>query len=207
MANLKQKITANHSKTNDSLRPLPLDLTSIIPEQPLAWLKKYGLTTEEIVRHRFGWSPTYERLIYPVFDRTGNLVLWQGRFFNLPLGSDKKSKYFTCGNLDSVLAIFGDKHSPGLKVVVVEDVVSAIKVSRLCHSICLFGTSLSTEKMRQIAERYKELVIWLDPDKTKHAAKCTMKARPYFNHVRAIHTNKDPKDFSTKEMEPWLSPS
>lgn len=187
--------------TRGTLVQLPPDYTSIIPEQALEWLKQYDISPDEIHHYKMGWSPMYQRLIFPIFDDRGNVLMWQGRFFKVPLGEEHRSKYFTQGKVETVLALFGDDEASQGAVVVVEDFISAIKVARVGSSMCLWGSEFSVLKMSRLARLFSKVIIWLDPDKFSHAMKCQAKARPYFDHVSVVSTNKDPKAYSTQEIK------
>jgi len=194
---LKQQLAYQEKQKDNKYANLnlPDDFSYNIPPEPLAWLKKYQLTDQEIYQHRFGWSQQRETLIYPAFDITGNLLLYQGRSFassGITLG-----KYDSRGQMDSVDCLFGtDSHN----IVAVEDVVSAIKVSRLLTSICLFGSTLSINRIRRLSDRFKNLVIWLDHDKQRYALQARFRALPYFDSVRVIVTDRDPKEYRTDEI-------
>lgn len=178
---------------------LPSDFSYNLPPTPLAWLKKYGLTDKEIYQHRFGWSQERGILIYPAFDSYGNLLLYQGRVFTHP----NPLKYDSRGNMDSVDCIFGTSDNC---IVCTEDVVSAIKVSRLLTSICLFGSILSINRIRRLSDRFKRLVIWLDKDKQQYALKARFRAMPYFDNVSVIVTDLDPKEYKDYELKTTLAP-
>ena len=184
---------------------LPGDHTHIIPIHAYKWLKQYELTDEEINRHRIGWSAQYERIIFPIYDDAGNLLMWQGRycpFSNSP--SEKRSKYFTQGRVESVLALFGTPPSADGMVCLVEDFISAIKVARVCSSLCLWGSEVSLTRLKRVSLLFPHIILWLDNDKAAHSIKCVTKARPYFEKVSGIYTDHDPKTYSTEELKQWI---
>lgn len=190
------------SKTCDNL---PSDITSDLSLVAKRWLLKYGLTFEEA--KKFWWSDSKQFLIFPACDVEGNLLFWQARDFN-----DKaKSKYFSTGNIQDSLYILG-KNEP---LILVEDIISAIKISRHYKSMALFGSSISNLNLTRIRDyilsESKELGIWLDPDKIKDAVKISNRAKTLGINSFFIISKQDPKDYQDNEIidliSHWRKPS
>lgn len=203
----KQEQQEGESGKDGTTVVLPSDCTNNLPEIARKWLWKYDITVDETYRHKIQWSPSHHRLIFPVFDDVGDVLMWQGRYFpdeSAPIAV-KKPRYYTRGNPDSVDAYFGHIESTRREVVVVEDFISAIKVSRICPALCLWGSQFSLSRMRRMAIGYETLFIWLDYDKAHHAARCSIKAQPYFTCVSMICTPKDPKEHSTQDIRKWTT--
>lgn len=81
-------------------------------------------------------------------------------------------------------------------IVLVEDVISALKVYQSGHtSVALLGTTLNEEKVREIAQlRPNEVVIALDKDATQQSFKHARKWGLAWNRVRVAMLEKDLKD-------------
>ena len=184
---------------------LPYDLTHILPLRAANWLLGYGITSEEINKYKIGWSPAYNRLVFPCFDDVGNVLMWQGRYFP-ELGKDdvNRSKYFTNGKPESILALFGHEESEIETVCCVEDFISAIKVARIMPSMCLWGSELSISRLRRLSMLFSNIIIWLDADKASYSARCEIKARPYFSKVTGLYTSQDPKFYTIEEIRKWI---
>lgn len=175
---------------------LPSDFSFTIRPDAVAWLRKYGITDEEIRHNNIGWSESHEYLVFTVFDPDGNLCLWQGRYFG---GNPEHHKYDTKGNAGDVFHIVGDRYSADSVVVLVEDCVSAIKVARDYPAMALFGSEI-VARLSRLSRITKNLVIWLDPDKTREAVKAAKKAEPLFETVRVIISDFDPKMHDAKDF-------
>lgn len=203
--NSKQK----REEANEPIRVfLPDDFTTIIPTEPLGWLYDYGITPEEIAKLKMGWSALMRRLIFPIYDGEGKLLMWQGRYFPPSFETAvKRAKYYTCGQPDGVEAYFGHEERVNTWVLVVEDFISAVKVGRIAPTCCLWGSELSIKKLKRLAHSFESLIIWLDHDKASYQAKSIVKAKPYFKHVTGIFTKSDPKAFTTKEISEWIQSS
>jgi hypothetical protein len=193
LADLRELANKNKVKTkgtNYGNLCLPSDCTSTLPKEPKKWLDNYGITEREILVNHIVWSESYGRLYFPIFDLYGNLVLYQGRYF----GSNPVApRYSTRGQVDNCLHFIGNL---GDSIIVVEDVVSAIKVGRQFCAMPLFGSTLSVERIIALSNRFSSLGIWLDRDKAKYALKAHLRASSYFNRVFTIITDKDPKCYS-----------
>jgi hypothetical protein len=177
----------------ESVPPLPEDVSTYIPEVPYKWLKKC-LTDEEILKNRIGWSQGRLSLVFPVFDQQGKLLIWQSRYFG-PLGNFPK--YLTKGYKGDILHVLGE-HSSN-RVVLVEDLISAIVVSRVENSMPLWGSTIHLKTLRQLARYYGQVSVWLDEDvwhspaKVKSNLESLALARLLFDDVNIIRTDEDPK--------------
>lgn len=196
-------------KTRSSVS-LPEDARSSLGLVANLWLDRYYLSKQEIERNRFLWSPsgvTMEDgrvvsplLIFPFFDSSGNCIFWQGRNFS---SINKKPKYFSRGDKESIVNIYG--HFPNKPALfLVEDVISAIKVSRFGHSLPLFGSTLSPERAKRIATQFKNIVLWLDPDKSVEVLRMKNELGHIFDKIGIIFSNKDPKDYFNDELAKYV---
>jgi len=159
----------------------PRDLTPIIPSPNKEWLEKY-LIPEEIRKH-FVYSPSLGRHIF----QEGSY--WEARSVT------KQPKTLCHGNKPFVL--FGN----GNVLVVVEDVVSAIKVGRIATGLPLFGNSLSPDRMVRIVKLgFSRVLIWLDPDMVEQSRKLARKLNALAPIARSVMSEMDPKDYSTEQI-------
>lgn len=172
---------------------LPEDVSTYIPDIPYRWLK-HCLTDMEILSHRIGWSQSRESIVFPVFDKQGNLLMWQARYF----GSKKDyPKYLTKGLKGDILHVLGE--FPSNRVVLVEDLLSAIVVSRQENAMPLWGSTIHLRTLRQLARYYLTVVFWLDADKLQNSIKAQGPARLLFETVNVLSTESDPK-YQTQEQ-------
>lgn len=175
---------------------LPEDFTFELPNLPFQWLMRYSIGQMERMEHGIGWSPNLDRLIFPLYE-DGELKFWTGRYF----GKDaRQPKYWTQGSRNEIMALYGHSHPLAERVVLVEDIVSAIKVGRVCMTMPLLGSKMPLENARKLSERFKRLVIWLDPDMKRSAFQQALKLEPWFNSVEVILSDRDPKDHTTAEI-------
>lgn len=170
----------------------PNDLSSYLPSLNREWLLKYGLNEDEI--KLFKYSPSIDRHLYLVYDHK-KLVYWEAR------GINKHPKTLSHG--PKPLHILG--HVPKSKtVVLVEDVVSAIKVSRYLPCMPLFGSVLQSHHLIPLAEMFERVIFWLDHDKWKESLE---QARTFLyldREVSNIRTVRDPKELPEEEIKKLL---
>lgn len=162
----------------------PNRLSDTLPPENKAWLRKYGLTDEEIAL--FKYDPLDRRHIYQVADY-GELVYYEARSI------DKTPKCISHGEKPThILNLLSDT------ICLVEDIVSAIRVSRFVSSMPLFGAHLHDPA--KIAKLYGKAIVWLDYNKGDVAFKMAeqLEARGVVTSV--VLTALDPKEHTHEEM-------
>lgn len=179
--------------TNKNNIYLPHDFDYYIPNEPLAWLNKYGISQVEREVNRIGYSEELKFLIFPLFTESGELEAWQARDFS----NTSKSRYFTRGDVSNVLHILGH----GNVLVLTEDILSAIKVARITASMPIFGSHIQNKSIVRLSRYFKSLLIWLDHDKAKEAIKASNRAKLFFDVAEVVVTEKDPKEYTTGEIK------
>lgn len=86
------------------------------------------------------------------------------------------------------------------KVVLVEDLVSAAKVSEHCNAAALLGTHLTKEMLDDLVIHCHEVYIWLDPDATNKASKLARELSLVFPVCKVLVSDADPKDLPHKQI-------
>jgi len=179
---------------------LPEDVTTIIPKEPYAWLKQYSLTNEEISNNNLLWSDKNSMLIFPFYGSNNNVLCWQGRWFPA-----RNPKVYTSGYPDRHLLLHHTLNRSDIRrVVVVEDSISAIKVSRVVDSTELLGSNLSMHKAVGLSRLYSHLTLWLDYDKFQTMVKFCEKYQMLFNKIDYVLTELDPKMYNSEEIKEFL---
>jgi len=198
------------------------------PEEARNWPLQYGLTEEEICDvASMGWSEFYGRVILPVFNEDGELVAWQGR--RIP-GLTDKSKYEIGWNKTKqkgdrsptkyntkakegvtkserlcpirYCGVGSSYSSPSTTLCIVEDTLSALKVSRLMDSLPLNGSSCKLRDLMHL-KKYDTIIIYLDNDNNQVKSSQVRLKRALelmANNVYLIKEDRDPKELSDKEL-------
>ena len=85
-------------------------------------------------------------------------------------------------------------------IIIVEDLVSAIKVSRYYRCLPLFGSGCSRTKLTRLRRYSDHLRFWLDRDKFGTAMKMAKIATQLGFKTDVIRTEKDPKEHINSEI-------
>jgi len=135
----------------------------------------------------------------PFTKEGGGLLGWQGRY----LGSNSgKGKWFSQGDLKDILHICetARTHHDQRSIVLVEDIISAIRVGHTNPAAPLFGSHLSTKTALRYNKLYDKIILWLDKDKELYSIKVAQQLRAMGIPCRSVITNKDPKEYSDTEI-------
>lgn len=190
------------NQQSDEVR-LPLDFTNEIYEKcpkGAVWLMKYGITPHEISKYNIGYSPTYKRIIFPVY-QNNELVYWQGRTVNEV--TKDNPKWINIKQRGRKDIYFRATAGNAVTIVLVEDIISAIKVARHSECVALLGSYITDDLILSLA--LHRVLIWLDEDKKNEAVKYLMRMKSLGIAATLRVTSKDPKEYSTDEIKEILS--
>ncbi len=172
---------------------LPDDIGYEYSQECVAWVKQYDLSVEDLIHHKVQWSKKYNQLLF-IYDTIygSRIGCIQGRNF-----TEGKPKYFNQGDVGDVMPIYQDRKDPTNGLVIVEDAISAIKVSKYVDAMPLLGSYLPVRKILKIKQLgYKQVYIWLDHDKYKEALDISQKLASIGGVSRVIRTDLDPKCYN-----------
>lgn len=191
----KHKVSTNPNKTID----LEQEVTYNIPNVCHEWLRKYNVTTDDILKHGICWHPEKCLLILPVYDGD-QLVAYSGRYF----GSNKEHpKYITWKAKTNFWKLFVAPVPTNI-FVLVEDFISALRVGHNYNSIPLLGTNVPIELLMQLVPQKPLLITWLDRDKATEAMGITQRASQFFPS-RTLITPEDPKCYTNNEIKEFIN--
>jgi hypothetical protein len=175
---------------------LPDDIVTTIPHQADSWIRQYNLTQKELYDNKVVWSEKQQLLIF-LYQQAGILLGWQGRYF----GKDNKPKWWNQGNLKDIDKIINSSML-STSIVLVEDIISAIKVGRQYGTKPLFGSYIDIANIYKLYKKYntKKIVLWLDKDKQRHAYQTSVKLNSIGINSNVIVTLKDPKEYNNEEI-------
>lgn len=207
--NLIKKI-GEKEKRHDPNISLPDDYSVSIPKVGLDWLQKYNLTAQDIRDNHIGWSEQGKMigkdtpracqvapcLVFPVYDGEGGLLMYQLRYMG---ANSQIPRFYTRGAKDMV-HILGKNGT----IVIVEDIISAVKVSKVARAIPLFGSSINIDLLVRLHRFTDCFAIWLDRDKLAEAEKARKRAMQFFRYVGVVSTELDPKCYSPMAIQTIL---
>lgn len=197
-----QKLNARFATTTQptEFHNLPFDSVSQIPKEQELWLSQYEITPFEQQRNKLLWSPTQRLLLFPIY-QDGQLRGHIGRNF----GNQSKNKWDICGTIKDQLYVLTCGR-PNNALVFVEDLISAIKVSRFNDCCPIFQATLTNKHFLQAqAKGYRSIIVWLDPDKQKEAMFYATKAKVFGLKAFLIYSDVDPKECSNDYIKEKLN--
>jgi len=181
-------------------KELPNDYTLTIPSERYTWLAKGGISVSSARANHIGWSDRLGRIVMPIYDRSGVLVYWQARAV-----SEGQSPKYTNPPVSKSEILFtsGDPIDKS-RVIVTEDILSAIRVGAHCPAACILGTKVSDSQARQLAE-FGRVSFWLDPDAAGHSgATAGKRTLGLVTTADIISSDVDPKCLSNRKMREIL---
>lgn len=198
------------TKNEKASLALPDDSSCEYPPHVLDWVFQYGLSIEELIIHDVVYSKYRDQLVFSWYDQSKDIPsLWQARNFS----KEAKQKCFTQGTPNEVLPLYqhvvGNKWNscfPAPCLVIVEDPISAIKVSRHCKAVLpILGSDLPPTKLKRIADVLgpflglgtdavpPRVVVWLDGNMFHKAQKIAQRLEMLGVKATAVYTEDDPK--------------
>lgn len=188
---------------------LPEDVTTDLPDEARAYLYKYHFTDQLIKKRRIQWSDSTI-----IWSNNKQAYVETGPRIIFPYSNEEGLRYFEAKSLDRTTSLkyitVGGKSlcypcSIGFShpfVVIVEDMMSAMRIGEQYPVIALRGTAFNSEKLIQLAETRREYIIWLDSDAPgQDAARNLTRQLTRFGKVYNIKSKKDPKCYTNKEIK------
>lgn len=196
---------AEFTAYNDSSRvnlELPTDFTLHIPARHRVWLFKSGITESEQVKFNIGWSPAHHRIVLPVYNDAQELICVQMR----AVLEKQEPKYLNPKGPKVNGAVFYAECKDSDTFVVVEDILSAIKISRVANTFSILGTNMTFERAGYIASKTNAVKLWFDNDKAGHGAnkKSADRLSMFDVHTSCVYSDADPKCYTTQEITEFL---
>ena len=195
--NTKDEPGKQDIKLPDEFKSLSEPHTSIIKDHAMLFLKKRGITEQDIIRYNLGYCTEGQyqnRIIIPSYDENGRLNYFVGRdFYSSTL------KYKNPPIPKDVIG-FDLYVNWSLPIILVEGVFDAMSVKS--NSIPLFGKTILPRLYQKIVEKkVKDIFIILDSDAFNDAIQMTEKFVNEGINVNFVKLDgKDPSDLGYKSM-------
>lgn len=192
------KVHNPHQWINVKMGDFPIDAQEEIPSEPLQWLLKYGITQHTANTFGIYWSPYRQLLCWQIKSPRDAILGWSTRNFS-PEAKKKANHY---GAIHDDVNIIETKLSS--KIVLVEDYLSAIKVSQHLPVMCLYGCTINLESLQTLSKQFKGVILWLDSDKLTTARKIAAKANLTGLTGQVLYTEHDPKEYTHEQIQNFL---
>ena len=176
---------------------LPFDATVNLPDEISSRLSSWNFTNKDIKDNKFMWSESRKKLIMPVYDGYGQLLMYQERTWDLGL-----PKYLTFGKASDTMHIIrpeGTKDDNSC-IILCEDLISAIRISKYKPAMPLWGSDIPLKTIRRLATQFYVVGVWLDPDMKLKAVKDVIRISQYVPAF-FIESGLDPKFYNNDRIK------
>ena len=184
--------------------PFESHIINLSEEQILYLRNKFNLSNEEVILNKIKWCNRTERVIYPILSQDGDTKGYVSRYYkelsNKKYDGVKSRTYWInrSNNYYNVSFPYRNNYDVDGIFVLVEDIISSIRVARHVQCVALLSNSIPTNAMRFFSG--KNIVIVLDNDATVHALKIKQRYSLFFNSCQVISIDKDPKNMGNEEL-------
>lgn len=170
--------------------------------QYLFFANKFSLQKSTLDKNHVKYCAERASFIFPIYDIYGRQVgvvdrSWAGRV-------PKARTYWFNDVIKLFFPIQGELFHEN--VVLVEDVVSALKVEQVTNTgvAALLGTHISNESLGYLAELTHSITIALDPDALQKAISLRERAKLLFSDIKIVNLSQDPKDTAYTVLQDQL---
>lgn len=185
LARVRSLNAVDELKSEDVSKGITLNKTLAVEARK--WLLWYGLTEEEMQQFTYDYE---NDVLYLFFSESYRV----GRVF----ATDTKTRYTSKGKKPVL------RYGKGDTCVLVEDIISAIKVGRNYTAIPMLGAK-PTEEIIQALDDYDEVVLWGDADKMRENIVVRNKLSERLGkQVKLCFTSLDPKCYTDLEVKTTL---
>ena len=162
---------------------------------------KYELTKEQLEENNVVYAPNTGRLVFDLHNFNGPSY---GKLAKVIIKNKYDGPKAVCYFEKEETKLYCPSFSllPSNSITLVEDCISAIKLSYITPTIALLGTSLSGGVVEELIGKVQHINICLDPDALTSAIVMRAKYSLLFSKgINIVQLKDDPKDTPYKELE------
>jgi hypothetical protein len=167
--------------------------------------ERYGISFEELDRQGIRYSPSMQRIYFPIFDYRGFQIgenLRSTHAFQVP-----KTLIYPWSETTPLIH-FPVPFQVSEHLALTEDQVSSIKVAKVAAVAALLGTNLGVEGLKLLRDiGVKKITLMMDGDNAGRVAtsKLLNKLSPFFEVVALyLPEGKDPKHLTIEQLKELL---
>lgn len=185
------------SMEKDTFTPMPYTgVTKPVP--PELWVEVFNTTEIELPANVL-YEEKRNALMFPIYD--ADEYICGAQLKPLEYKQDKLPKYITYYDIKCPHSYYLRENTNNYQLIIVEDILSALKLKEYGSSVALLGTNLTNEGLRDIIKLNPiNIVIMLDPGAEDKAMKIANKLSPFFT-VRVVYLKADPKNTPYNELD------
>ncbi len=170
------------------------------PREAWVWCLMAGISPEVATeQYGFGWAENVQRVVVPIYEDGRDT----GAFVARSLNKHRPPKYIASASAAGKNWQSLDGHDT---VVIVEDILSAISVSRAGFgSIAAMGTAFDQSFLSKLSH-CKDVVAWLDPDAGGDKGfRSLRKASGLWDmQLHRVRSTKDPKYHTSAQIRQYV---
>lgn len=159
----------------------------------------HKISEEQLQTEGVLWYPRKKSLVFPVYDKHGEQFGYMTKVFYKTESNKTAPKWITYFDRPTTRMHYpyGYSYCDKYKsIVIVEDILSAIRLSSFVRSVAILGTSLGDMQAVELSEHTDRLIIALDPDAIGKAYSMKKKYNSLFSGgIRVCILKDDPKDY------------
>lgn len=184
-------------KVRTKRKPYTKPMVPLCEEEYEFFRDKFELTKEQIDWAGWKSGPEDGRILMPVRNSNGYDIGLTARSYDP--NANKKSIAYPDGTDDVWMAYY--LANQGDTVVLVEDQVSALKLSQFVPAIALLGTNFNDDKAVDVASSFSNVLAWPDADALDKGFSWVKKYKLMFRNF-VVHTGSktDPKDTRLEDI-------
>jgi Zn ribbon nucleic-acid-binding protein len=185
------------AKTSD-LFPF-IDADPNLPADAWKWLKKFGISDEEVKIWGVGFDYAKALLVFPIKEEEGGRIVANlCRNFG-PSKSLRKYLYYGSKGLPPIIRRAGSDMTTG---IFCEDILSAIKIGRSFTALPVFGASIDVDTLKWASERFNSVGVWLDRDMHHKVGKLAFRGSMLGSaKFFPVYSQEDPKCYPQEWIE------
>lgn len=154
----------------------------VLPSRIVKYLKgKYFMTEQELERSDWKWMVKENRLWMPICRRDFTTIGGVARTLQTNI-TPKTLNYIWNTNVPlASYYMFKDKDFGQSCIWLVEDQISAHRLSSYAEACALLGTNISDQLIVELGQHYEDVIIALDPDAVYKALSLQKRISPHIN--------------------------
>lgn len=165
-------------------------------------IAKYHLSDRQINFGGLRWSITEDRLVLPIRGVNGKTVGFVARSEN-PEVKPKALTYLH--TTETACGAFYMMHPLSKKIWLVEDQLSALRLTEYTNSLALLGTNLSKSLLAELkACKIESVTVCLDADAKEKAYAISKNISGLFGHIAVRFPPKDIKNMTFFELRNFM---
>lgn len=180
---------------------LPHDAVWTIPVA-YAWFLKFGISLVEATSRGFMWSDFFNRVVVPIYNRDIDRL---DAVHMRAVRPDDKPKWINIGrpSPDAMYWACSDPYRENQIIVVVEDLISAIKIDMAgFDAVAILGSDITDTQVQRIIKERDSVLVWFDNDAAgrKGQRDAIKQFQMQGVQVYQILSDADPKTYSREEI-------